>query len=499
MAALKTQLLVISDLHLGGVPATGDKPGFQMCAAAGRAHLVQFLEWATSQRNGVQDVHLVLAGDFVDFLAEERAGGFRSFTDDDRLARDKLASILDDTAEVWRALHQFVAGGGALTLMLGNHDLELSLPGPRRLLLETLGAGRVEFLYDNQAFTLGRVLVEHGNRYDDWNAVPHDDLREARSQASRRARFQFDALPGSRMVIELMNPLKAHLAFVDLLKPETAAVLPFLALLAPDQYLRAIPMLQNRIRALRVRYGPGQQPKDRNFIGADVSSAAMVSPVLPLSTGDAEDDALLELANVAAAGGDPAMAAATGSFLDRWRSRLADTYRQQQLTLLLRVLRAFHGSHQQAFELGYEDEKYLRAATETATRGFEVIVYGHTHRPKWVPLAGRTANDGMTLGDRAVYLNCGTWADVMAVPRNILATDDTLAPSEARARLAAFADDLAANRVDRWRRQLPTFVNITLDQEGRVEQAMLAMLAEDNKPLEVTTSIVQAHLEGDYS
>jgi UDP-2,3-diacylglucosamine pyrophosphatase LpxH len=182
MAALKTQLLVISDLHLGGAPAMDDKPAFQMCSAPGRAHLVRFLEWAIDQRDGAQDVHLVLAGDFVDFLAEERAGGFRSFIDDDRLARDKLARILDDTAEVWRALHRFVAGGGALTLMLGNHDLELSLPGPRRLLLETLGAGRVEFLYDNQAFTLGTVLVEHGNRYDDWNAVPHNDLREARSQ-----------------------------------------------------------------------------------------------------------------------------------------------------------------------------------------------------------------------------------------------------------------------------------------------------------------------------
>jgi hypothetical protein len=187
-------------------------------------------------------------------------------------------------------------------------------PGPRRLLLETLGAGRVEFLYDNQAFTLGSVLVEHGNRYDDWNAVPHDDLREARSQVSRRVRPQFDPLPGSRMVTELINPLKARLAFVDLLKPETAAVLPFLALLAPDLYHQAIPALKNRIRGLCVRYSTGQQPKDRNIIGADVPSAAVAPPVLSFGTGDPGDDALLALADVAAAGGDPAMAAA-GSFL----------------------------------------------------------------------------------------------------------------------------------------------------------------------------------------
>jgi UDP-2,3-diacylglucosamine pyrophosphatase LpxH len=499
MAPLKTQLLVSSDLHLGGAPATGEKPTFQMCTAPGRAHLVRFLEWAAGQRDGAQDVHLALAGDIVDFLAEERAGGFCAFTDDDRLARDRLARIRNDTAEVRGALRRFVAGVGALNLMLGNHDLELPLPGPRRLLLETLGAGRVEFLYDNQAFTLGTVLVEHGNRYGDWNAVPHDDLCDVRSEAPRGARPQFDPLPGSPMVIELMNPTKAYLAFVDLLKPETAAVLPFLALLTPDRYHQAITTLEHRIRALRVRYGPGQLPKDRNFIGVDEPSAAEVPPIPSLGTGDPRDDALLALADVAAAGGDPAMATAAGSFLHRWWGRLTDAYRQHQLTLLLQVLRAFRGSHQWAFAVEYEDEQYLRAATETAARGFDVIVYGHTHLPKRVPLAGRTVSDDTPLCDRAVYLNSGTWTDVMAVPRHILAADDALEDADTRKRLTDFADDLAANRVDRWRRQLPTFANGILDQKGRVEEAMLARLANNGKPLAVTTPVVQARLEGDHS
>jgi hypothetical protein len=54
-----------------------------------------------------------------------------------------------------------------------------------------------------------------------------------------------------------------------------------------------------------------------------------------------------------------------------------------------------------------------------AACGFDVIVYGHTHRPKRVPLAGRTASDGTPLGDRAASLNSGTWADVVAVPHNM--------------------------------------------------------------------------------
>jgi D-Tyr-tRNAtyr deacylase len=40
----KTHIFVISDLHLGGEPARGDRPAFQMCTEAGRAQLVRFIE-----------------------------------------------------------------------------------------------------------------------------------------------------------------------------------------------------------------------------------------------------------------------------------------------------------------------------------------------------------------------------------------------------------------------------------------------------------------------
>src|SRR5215813_3427898 len=74
--SVKTRLLVISDLHLGGSPATGDKLAFQMCTAAGRAHLVRFIEWAARPDDIELDIRLVIAGDVVDFLAEEAGGGF---------------------------------------------------------------------------------------------------------------------------------------------------------------------------------------------------------------------------------------------------------------------------------------------------------------------------------------------------------------------------------------------------------------------------------------
>ena len=69
-------LFVVSDLHLGGAPGGNDHPGFQICTAAGGARLAAFIEFVTSQRGTHQDIHLVLAGDLVDFLAEEDFAAF---------------------------------------------------------------------------------------------------------------------------------------------------------------------------------------------------------------------------------------------------------------------------------------------------------------------------------------------------------------------------------------------------------------------------------------
>src|SRR5262245_5328965 len=487
------RVLVISDLHLGGAPATADRPSFQMCSQQGRAALVRFLDWAGRQGAGDLRTHLVIAGDVVDFLAEKVGEQFLPFTCDDGVATAKLDAIFDHTKEVWTALRGFVERGHALTVMLGNHDLELSLPGPRRRLLEELGPGRVEFLYDNQAFTLGPVLVEHGNRYDDWNAVPHDALREVRSRLSRSEPAEFDPLPGSRMVVDLVNPTKEKLAFVDLLKPEDATLMPFLALLSPDRYRQVVTTLKNRVRAARVRYDAGQQPKDRNYIAEE--GAGQAPGPLTTGTGNAADDALLALADQAAAGGDASMVGAVGDFFGRWRATLADSYRRTQLDLLLAALRALNQAKERAFDMTIESETYLGPATESARRGYGVVVYGHTHLAKRVSLAGRRASDNTEITGEAVYLNSGTWADLMALPAGISAPGGVT--DVERARLAAFANDLAANRVDHWRRQLPTFARIELDDAGRVKEAAVERLDDDDRPIPVTTELFRKRLEAE--
>ena len=181
---MKSVLYVVSDIHLGGEPGEEASPGFQICPQRNQVALADFIrKLPISSENS--DVHLVLAGDIVDFLAEKEFAAFTAIPDK---ALTKLKHIVRHSEPVWKALTDFVDNGNALTLMLGNHDIEMSLPDSRRFLMDLIGKGRVSFIYDNEAFTLGPVLIEHGNRYDGWNAVAHGALRRARSRLSRGAR-----------------------------------------------------------------------------------------------------------------------------------------------------------------------------------------------------------------------------------------------------------------------------------------------------------------------
>src|SRR5439155_7172313 len=115
--------------------------------------------------------------------------------------------ILNRDRQFFAALKEFLSGGHRLTILLGNHDIELSFPALRRVLVEELEADgrRFSFIYDGEAYALGKVLIEHGNRYDEWNVVTHDTLRRVRSVQSRaepmlEAWRSFEAPAGSFLV-----------------------------------------------------------------------------------------------------------------------------------------------------------------------------------------------------------------------------------------------------------------------------------------------------------
>jgi predicted phosphodiesterase len=138
-------------------------------------------------------------------------------------------------------------------------------------------------------------------------------------------------------------------------------------------------------------------------------------------------------------------------FLQRIREATTSAARRAQLELLYQAFRRFSVEHRQSFEVTHEDPVYLTAANASANRGFKVVVYGHTHLVKRVPI-----------GKDAVYLNTGTWADLIRLPVGILTGDQ----AAAIAKLDTFVDDMLNNNVDTWRHQVPTFARIELADDS---------------------------------
>jgi UDP-2,3-diacylglucosamine pyrophosphatase LpxH len=469
---MSQSVLVISDLHLGGAP------GFQMCDEKARRRLAAFLGWAARQRSARQDVHLVINGDVVDFLAERE---FASFTRSDEDALAKLRSIIANSQEVWPALKDFVRDGGALTLLPGNHDLELALPGPRRHLLKELGPGRVEFIYDNQALVLGtgqeRVLIEHGNRYDAWNLVPHGLLRHVRAKLSRGEEPRhYPRVPGSELVVRVMNDLKRQYRFLDLLKPETHAALPLLAVLEPsllkelEEAVRLFKGFWQFLRSRVPRFDRDGRPTNPEYTAARVRRPA---------PRERQVEAALDLARALAGAGGAEQVASFGALKPLWQIFRAvgaakkarkdeETRRMQRQAVdrLYAALRHYFPALGSTFLTGHEEDVYLRPARSAARRGFKAVLFGHTHLVKRMPLEGG-----------AHYLNTGTWANLLRVPDALFGKDET----KAKQALHGFAEDLANNRLDGWLEHLPSFARLDWDDAGCLQGQDVYLFHENER------------------
>lgn len=454
---------VISDLHLGGAPATATEPGFQMCPPSTHQLLSDFINTLPAS-TPEQESQLVIAGDIVDFLAE---APFQAFTSDPALACEKLQRIFDSTAVVWDALNRFACErAGVLTLMLGNHDIELSLPAVRDMLYGRVKGAHVRFIYDNEAFTLGPLIIEHGNRFDAWNAIPHGALRRIRSQQSRQAEVtpDFPPPPGSRMVIDVLNPLKRQYPFIDLLKPETAAALPVAAALGA--------------LGLQDAWNAYKQFRSKQTVDFDEESGEPVSQGYVAAAAH-PDQELWIAAQAIARGSDGQHISAVTDLLARGATVISERIRLARTDALyaaFRKLAVMRRMHSEAFDVAVEAETYLKPARRAASGQFRVIVYGHTHLPKRVQLQD------------AVYLNSGTWADVMCVPEGIWHEDE----AAGRAIFRAFAGEMGAGSLDKWRRSVPTYARIVISEAN----SPVASLHFANDHTNVTTGELMRRLQG---
>lgn len=425
-------LYVLSDLHLA-------PPGDQ-CVFAAHEPLLSLLDRIAAE---AIPQHVVLNGDVFDFL---QIPGYAALSL--TLAPQRMALILDaldaepPRRNLVRALQHLTAAGHTLSCLPGNHDPELNLAPVQDLLERRLGSSRVlpPHAGDWRLRVAGRqVIGRHGHHADPFNAISSARMVEA--QAAGRAEVALP--PGSKLVCQVINEYRRakdadgapRFPFVDLLPSESAVVI---ALLLVDP--------RKASRKIAAALGIGAAALVRLVAQRAGLSSAKLSASTPAEGNEwgqpaAEPRADAVFAEVAEhiVG---ALSPAEQSALDRVQDEL-QAYLDQGVpasrdvhvlaggglakSLLLRALGGALVRGRDAFRPRTPDALAL-----DAMRGWgreAIAIAGHTHAAKQIE---RDAG--------LVYLNTGTWLDLLPVPA------DTSQDS-----VAIWLDDLRSDKLARWR------------------------------------------------
>lgn len=422
--ALETdQLFVISDTHLGGLDgeqifdSTFELKGF----------LKRLVSDAKKSPNEI--VTLLINGDFVDFLAEPQPAYFDALGASGRL--DRILLHEPNFAGILRGLQTFLGQPNCqLIVNLGNHDLELALPWVKEHFIGMVCADAPEARSRLQVLTDGtgcrvringfQIYCTHGNDVDPWNITDHEQIRRI-ARAHMRGETLTPWIPnaGTQMVIEVMNDIKRDYPFVDILKPETEAVIPILTALRPSLALKLVDtgdIVRRRIRDdLRMRTGflsGEEEPVPDHALSLSLPRSA------PLRSA-------AEIEDVQRNSADRLLKDANERYMKRVRP--ADLISSEQIsdqlgpmsraialatgrTLSEQVRHELQSLVQdRSFDLTISDA-FFKQIDERVGAGIDVLVAGHSHLRR---AHARHFGPGY-------YYNTGTWARVIQITEALL-------------------------------------------------------------------------------
>ncbi|AUT74034.1 metallophosphoesterase [Paraburkholderia hospita] len=437
------RLYVISDLHLGG------PPGFQIFGSSNElAGLIRLL----ADQDPGDEVALVINGDFVDFLAEENATYF-----DPHGAIQKLERIAlkDDTFRaVFEAFPYFLGKERRrLIVNLGNHDLELALPWVRERLVQILTGGqsaapgahsRLYLVFDGAGVLCsvgGRsVLCLHGNEVDRWNPANFEKIREiARDVQIGRAVEPWIPNAGSKMVIDVMNPVKREYPFVDLLKPEQAAVAPTLAACAP-QLVGELDRAKKLAAVALTRLWAGVRKPDGMLGATEAEDGAAPSTTdtarAPVAAAVRSQQAALQAHELLLMADDRArrgvtaadlVAGVEGIQLDAFGALVKWSRKESTSEVLREALETL--DRDRSFDIGERDDTAVQLDAEVSP-DIDVVIAGHTHLERAI----RRRNG------RGCYFNSGTWARLIRIKAEVRADPQQFAQVFAALKRGTMAD-----------------------------------------------------------
>ncbi len=400
---------VVSDLHLG----PGWLPNGQMDPLEDFSADQEFARFLDTIGTRGDPVELVLAGDLLEYCQTLPEIGLASpedhlgSTEAESLQRTRVIlgltpSIASGHSEVFQALRRFMVAGNSITIIAGNHDIDLLWDGVWALVFDTIyppGAWGdlrlVPYSYTLGNGTQGRVYIEHGHEHDPPNRF--GDQMSQPFGLDKHGNRRLKRCWGTLFVDKVFNQLERDRWFIDNVKP----------------IMRVVQLgLRNDLRftatalALVVRF-------------------LLTSGLPPLLGGASTEASEPHLAQdptlVATAIADPALLAAVLTHLEHrdTRAEFERVLRGADPDALNAVLRgnappiSFANSPEGVGDellLGggkAAEDAYKTAAREVleADASLRTVIMGHTHSP----IDGYAAPVDLMDGRQGFYFNSGTW------------------------------------------------------------------------------------------
>jgi UDP-2,3-diacylglucosamine pyrophosphatase LpxH len=238
---MSRKLIVISDLHISAGPLDDFDQDIEQ-------HFSDFVSQLTSAEGPFE---FVINGDFLDFVqappdtgpdletTSSAEGMPLCYTEQQSLA--KLSAIEAAHPAVFRALGSFLAANekNNLTLLPGNHDVDLFFGGVRGRLNEVIARGvtgqfciHLDRVYRSATFP--DVWIEHGHQFDKINSFrlgEHECWSQTNAPILRdqQNRPRLVECLGTRFLIRFLNQLDREYPYVDNVKPFSVFVRLFAA------------------------------------------------------------------------------------------------------------------------------------------------------------------------------------------------------------------------------------------------------------------------------
>jgi UDP-2,3-diacylglucosamine pyrophosphatase LpxH len=379
---------VLSDLHLGA----GHQERNYLEDFTVDEKLARFLQeiWQESERDQ-REIELIINGDLFEFLQVPAVDSYNpaasypaeAYLDSSEQASIKrLNLIVEGHPGVFNALSDFIhveAPQRRITIIKGNHDVNLYWSGVKARLRELLGASGSRsslLLFAEEFVSREKIYVEHGHQRTEQMNTYHDFLDPRRSSDLSQLYYPL----GSHFVINFFNSVGREYWFADNIKPATSLV--WYAL--PWNFDFAAKML-----ARFIRHTPALVLND--FTLGDPFNLHVEAWLRELE--DAE--ARRELAQRYAAEAD-----FRPQFHQQVQQYLSDaSLVSKDVSLFTPAEVSTDPLAMGRAEQAQQQNALHRAAEEIAQReGARVIVFGHTHYP---------VQESLETG--GIYINTGCW------------------------------------------------------------------------------------------